>query len=149
MTERPRIAGILETAVYVDDLAAAHAFYGGVLGLTRMLEGDRLMAYDVAPAQVLLVFLRGGTLEDMSTPGGVIPGHNSVGHSHFAFAIRPEDVSAWRAHLEGAGIEIISEVTWPAGGTSLYFNDPDGNVLEVGSPPNWPNFSEVSGQERS
>nr|WP_248304777.1 hypothetical protein [Breoghania sp. L-A4] len=45
--------------------------------------------------------------------------------------------------MTASGVPITSEVTWPAGGISLYLNDPDGNVLELGAPPNWPNFTEL------
>lgn len=136
----PPLDGILETAVYVDDMAVAHAFYNGTLGLKRMVAGDRLYAYDAGPAQTLLVFHRGHTGEDVPTGGGVVPGHDTSGPSHFAFRISKEQLDPWRAYLKEAGVEIISEVTWPAGGTSLYFRDPDGNVLELAAAPLWPNF---------
>ncbi|POF31506.1 VOC family protein [Roseibium marinum] len=136
----PQIDGILETAVYVDDMEAAHGFYSGVLGLERMVAGERLYAYDAGPAQTLLVFHRGHTGEDVETEGGTVPGHDTTGHSHFAFRISGEQVQPWRDYLTENGIDIISEVTWPAGGTSLYFNDPDGNVLELAAAPLWPNF---------
>lgn len=141
MKKPPAIGGILETAVYVDDLEAAHDFYSGLLGLSRMVAGDRLYAYDAAPGETLLVFKRGATGEDVETPGGVVPGHHSDGPSHFAFKIATRDLDPWRRHLLQAGIAIISEVAWPAGGTSLYFRDPDGNVLELAAPPLWPNFA--------
>jgi catechol 2,3-dioxygenase-like lactoylglutathione lyase family enzyme len=137
----PPLGGILETAVYVDDLAAAHAFYGGLLGLKRMVAGDRLYAYEAGPAQTLLVFHRGHTAEDVETDGGVVPGHDSVGPSHFAFRIKGDQVDPWRRYLGEKNVEIISEVRWPAGGLSLYFRDPDGNVLELASAPLWPNFT--------
>lgn len=142
MQQPPRIDGILETSVYVDDMERAHDFYGGLLGLERMLGTDRLAAYNVAPAEVLLVFKRGATHEDSATPGGVVPGHHSEGPAHFAFKIARTQIDAWRRYLQRQNVQITSEVTWPAGGTSLYFNDPDGNVLELGAPANWPNFKE-------
>ncbi|WP_417694541.1 VOC family protein [Roseibium sp.] len=141
MSHAPAISGILETAVYVDDMEAAHGFYAGVLGLERMVGGDRLSAYDAGPAQTLLVFLRGATAEDVPTPGGVVPGHHAQGPAHFAFHIVGADYEPWRNYLGSQGIEIISEVTWPQGGKSLYFNDTDGNVLELASPPLWSNFT--------
>ena len=139
---RPTIGGILETAVYVDDMARAHAFYSDILGLKRMVAGDRLYAYDAGPAQTLLVFHRGHTGKDIPTKGGVVPGHHSEGPSHFAFRINTDQLEPWRAYLKASGIAIISEVVWPAGGTSLYFHDPDGNVLELAAPPLWPNFTD-------
>jgi hypothetical protein len=33
--------------------------------------------------------------------------------------------------IRGKGIEIIDEITWPGGKKSFYFNDPEGNVLEI------------------
>ena len=136
----PAIDGILETAVYVDDMEQAHEFYSGVLGLKRMVSGDRLSAYDAGPAQTLLIFHRGHTDEDVETKGGVVPGHGTNGPSHFAFRISAAALEAWRSYLAEVGVDVISEVVWPAGGTSLYFKDPDGNIVELASAPLWPNF---------
>ena len=136
----PPIAGVLETAVYVEDLARAHAFYGGILGLERVLDTPRMLTYAVASAQVLLVFRRGVTRDDAASPGGTVPGHHSEGPAHFAFAIAAADYGGWKAHLAREGVAILSEVEWPKGGRSLYFNDPDGNVLEMATPGLWPNY---------
>ncbi|MGH6925451.1 MAG: VOC family protein [Propylenella sp.] len=136
----PPIRGVLETAIYVDDLHRAHAFYGGVLGLERVLNTPRMLTYAVTPGQVLLVFKRGMTKEDSKSAGGMVPGHHSEGPAHFAFAIGAEDYEVWKAHLTAAGIAIRSEVAWSPGGKSLYFDDPDGNVVEMATPGLWPNY---------
>jgi catechol 2,3-dioxygenase-like lactoylglutathione lyase family enzyme len=136
----PPLDGVLETAVYSDDLERAHGFYGGVLGLKRVLNTPRMLTYEVAPAQVLLVFRRGTTAEDSKTSGGMVPGHHSEGPAHFAFAIDAERYDAWKAHLEASGVAIRSEVTWSRGGRSLYFDDPDGNVVELATPGLWPSY---------
>jgi catechol 2,3-dioxygenase-like lactoylglutathione lyase family enzyme len=140
MSARPPLRGILETAMFSDDLARAHAFYGGVFGLQCVLDTPRMLTYAVAPRQVLLVFKRGATREDSVTPEGVIPGHHTEGPAHFAFAIEVADYSAWKAYLEAEGVPIRSEMNWARGGKSLYFDDPDGNVLELATPGLWPNY---------
>jgi hypothetical protein len=42
-------------------------------------------------------------------------------------------------HLQARDVTITSEVDWGERGRSLYFNDPDGNVLELATPGLWPN----------
>lgn len=136
----PPIDGILETAIYVDDMARATAFYEQVLGFVPMLRQDRLTAFDTGQSGVLLVFRRGASVDDIKTRGGIIPGHDGEGPLHLAFKIPPGELDAWRGHLADHGIPIYSEVVWPAGGTSLYFHDPDGHVVELATPGLWANY---------
>ena len=139
---RPRIAGLLETALYVDDMARSAAFFRDVLGLRAMFESERLTAFDAGHGGVLLVFARGLSTEDVAAKGGTIPGHDGHGPLHMAFAIAGDSYDAWRAHLTASDVTITSEVRWPAGGRSLYFNDPDGHVLELATPGLWANDGE-------
>jgi catechol 2,3-dioxygenase-like lactoylglutathione lyase family enzyme len=136
----PQISGLLETALYVDDMARACAFFEGILGLQPMVSGERLTAFDAGAKGVLLVFKRGETAEDVPIKGGIIPGHDGAGPLHMAFAIPAESYEEWRRHLLRSGVAIRSEVRWPAGGRSLYFSDPDGHVLELATPGLWPNY---------
>jgi catechol 2,3-dioxygenase-like lactoylglutathione lyase family enzyme len=136
----PRITGLLETALYVEDLARAKAFYAEDLQLAVMLDTPRLVALDAGSHGVLLLFRHGASRDDMPTHGGVVPGHDGAGPIHMAFAIAAEDYEPWRAHLAGCGIALRSEVRWPAGGRSLYFDDPDGHVIELATPGLWPNY---------
>ena len=39
-----KINGILESAIYVDDLERARAFYGGLIGLRSMHDDQRIQA---------------------------------------------------------------------------------------------------------
>ena len=135
----PKIKGVLETPVYVDDMAEAKAFYAGILGLDVMIESSRICAYDVAPGQVLLTFLRGVCDEDALVNGDVVPGHRMDGVGHFAFRIDADTIDAWIAHLGHHKIALDSRVRWPAGGESLYFRDPFSNVVELGTAGIWPN----------
>src|SRR5438309_1530765 len=61
MAHAPPLAGVLETALYVDDMARACAFYEGAMGLSPMFADERLTAYPVGGRSALLVFLRGST----------------------------------------------------------------------------------------
>lgn len=133
-----KVGGILETPLYVADIERAARFYEEVLGLQRMSTGNRLIPLDAGGGTVLLIFRRGATTTGSTFPGGWIPPHDGGGRAHFAFAIETEDLDAWREHLERTGIEIESEVTWPRGGTSLYFRDPDGHSVELAAPGVWP-----------
>ncbi|HSI42468.1 MAG TPA: VOC family protein [Xanthobacteraceae bacterium] len=136
----PPISGVLETGLYVDDIARARAFYEGVLGLMPMVADARFCAYDAGPASVLLLFARGATLEPVAMPGGVIPPHDGHGPLHYALAIPAGSLEAWQAHLERAGVAIESRVDWRGGGTSLYFRDPDGHLVELATPGLWRNY---------
>jgi|SRR5580692_47039 catechol 2,3-dioxygenase-like lactoylglutathione lyase family enzyme len=133
----PRIHGVVETCIYSSDLPRSARFYGGQLGL-RLLESlDRLCAFAAGDHQVLLIFLQGGSVESVQMPGGLIPPHDGSGQSHFAFAVPKEDFPAWKNHIIAMGIVIESEVNWPAGGKSLYFRDPDENLVELATPGIW------------
>lgn len=135
----PRIDGVLETALYVDDMARAARFYDQVLGLPRLLSTSRLTVFDAGAGSVLLLFAKGMTEADSQTQGGVVPGHYGSGRLHFALAIAEEAYDPWRAYLVAQGVTIRSEVAWPRGARSLYFDDPDGHVVELATPGLWPN----------
>jgi catechol 2,3-dioxygenase-like lactoylglutathione lyase family enzyme len=136
----PRLGGVLETALYVDNLNRSSDFFAGVLGLVAMFRSDRLVAFDAGRNTVLLLFARGASREDMTGAGGTIPGHDGAGPLHMAFAIAADTYSEWRTRLLDQGVPIRSEVQWPAGGRSLYFEDPDGHVLELATPGLWKNY---------
>jgi catechol 2,3-dioxygenase-like lactoylglutathione lyase family enzyme len=133
----PKLNSVLETALYVDDLARARAFYEGDLGLPLLFDNQRMCAFDIGGASVLLLFLRGASADDMPTPGGTIPGHDGQGPLHIGFAISAEELAAWEERLRERRIPITSRVTWSRGGTSVYFHDPDGHLLELATPGLW------------
>ena len=134
------LRGILETAVYVEDLERSREFYAALFGFSLMVSDDRFCAFDVAGRDVLLLFRKGGTPEPVPTPGGLIPAHDGDGRLHLAFAVDQGDLDGWEARLRERGIEVESRVQWPAGGRSLYFRDPDGHLLELATPGLWGNY---------
>ena len=134
----PTLNGIIETALYVEDTDRASKFYEDILGLRRIAsEEDRLRAYSVADRDVLLLFKRGATAQPIRIPAGLTPPHDGSGQNHFALAISANELAAWEKHLAAHSIEIESRAHWPLGGASVYFRDPDGNLVEFATPGMW------------
>jgi catechol 2,3-dioxygenase-like lactoylglutathione lyase family enzyme len=127
-----RAREILETALYVDDLAAADRFYTEVLGLERIARVAGRHVFFRCGGRVLLLFRAEST-----RAGGMVPAHGAEGAGHVAFAATEEELPAWRAHLGSRGVEVEQEQSWPGGGRSLYFRDPAGNSLELATALVW------------
>lgn len=136
----PRIDKVLETSLYVADLARSVRFYEAVLGLTPMFDDGRLAALDTGSGQVLLLFRRGASEAPSPVPGGIIPPHGGDGHLHLAFAIAADSLDAWRAQLARHRVTIEGTVLPERGGTSVYFRDPDGHLIELATPGLWPTY---------
>ena len=137
MSKIPRIEGVFETCLYVNDLESSLKFYKKIFGFETLFEDQRAVALNVHGRHVLLLFKQGGSLKPMALPGGTIPSHDASGEIHFALAVEKEDLRTWRVWLQENHIEIESEVTWPLGGTSLYFRDPDRHLVELLTPGVW------------
>jgi catechol 2,3-dioxygenase-like lactoylglutathione lyase family enzyme len=133
----PKLDGVLETALYTDDMARAKAFYEGVLELHPIFSDSRLTAYGVAAGSVLLIFKRGAATATVTMPGGTIPGHDGAGPLHVAFAIGAQELVTWEKHLAARGLAVEGETKWSRGGRSIYFRDPDGHLLELATPGLW------------
>ena len=134
----PPLSGLLETCLYVDDMARSKAFYAALLGIEPLFEEERICVFRLPDGTVLILFARGSTLEPVTTPDGTIPPHDGQGPIHFALGIPPGSVDEWRRHLEACGVAVESEVQWSRGrGHSLYFRDPDGHAAELATRELW------------
>ena len=128
--------------MYVADRARSQAFYETVLGCRVLLDdGNRLTGMAVGDSkQVLLLFTAGKSTEGEQTPTGFIPPHDGRGPVHLAFAIAAESLDEWTAHLGAHGVVVESTVYPERGGTSVYFRDPDNNLVELATPGIWPTY---------
>ena len=133
----PTIQRILETGLYVEDLERSVEFYRDALGLEVVGASPRLAAIHGGAATVLLLMVRGAMTEGGESPGGWLPPHDAEGRQHVAFAIAAADLPSWELRLRDGGVPIESRVRWERGGTSLYFRDPDGHLLELATPGVW------------
>ena len=131
------IEGILETALYVDDLDAAEAFYGGILGFEKIRRGgNRHVFYRCGPG-ILLIFNGVETLKPVADGSLAVPEHGTTGPGHACFRIPGPALDFWVKKLEEAGIAIEADFRWPNGARSIYFRDPAGNSLECAEPGLW------------
>lgn len=137
---RPAVNGILESALYVEDMDRSVGFYETVFGFRSLFRDHRICAMSVANKQVFLIFKKGASDKPARTPGGIVPGSDGSGHLHMAFSIALPQLDEWRTWLEENGVEIESTVRWNRGGTSLYFRDPDDHVIELVTPGTWEIF---------
>ena len=127
----PPSDGILESSLYVRDVAASARFYGRIFGFPVISDfGERGCALQAGERQVLLLFQKGGSL-------GIPSPHDGEGELHIAFAIPASEVTRWEAWLAENGIPVEEKRSWDGGGQSLYFRDPDRHLLEIASPGVW------------
>jgi catechol 2,3-dioxygenase-like lactoylglutathione lyase family enzyme len=130
-----QVEQILETCLYADDLEATEQFYNRVLGLQVFSRVKGRHVFFRCGPGVFLLFNPTRT----SKPEGEIPVpvHGARGPGHVSFAIRPDDIPAWREQLRQHQVPIEAEIDWPSGGYSLYFRDPASNSVELATPQTW------------
>ncbi|MGY6707303.1 MAG: VOC family protein [Rhizobiaceae bacterium] len=131
-------SGILESALYAEDLDAVEAFYRDVLGLERISRvGDRHVFFRCGDG-VLLIFNPTETVKPPSPDAKLpVPPHGMRGQGHVCFRADEDEIDDWKARLAKHGVDIESEFEWPKGGRSIYFRDPAGNSIEFANPKIW------------
>ncbi|MCR6642194.1 MAG: VOC family protein [Sporocytophaga sp.] len=123
---------IKETCLYVKDLEKSKAFYNGLLGLPIIGYHKDRHLFLRAGNSVLLCFLPEITKHDKE-----LPPHYAYGKIHVAFEVPEEDYELWKMMMYEKGINITYEKEWNQNIKSFYFEDPDGNVLEIIPPGLW------------
>lgn len=117
---------IKETCLYLHNLEQAKKFYHETLELPLIsyLPGKHIFLK--AGTSVLLCF----NPEDSKLKKSP-PAHFGGGKQHFAFEVSDQNYEKAKEWVLKKGIPITDEVTWDSGVKSFYFEDPEGNVLEI------------------
>lgn len=135
---RPKVTGTLEAALYAGDLAAAEAFYGGIIGLEPMGRIEGRHVFFRVGQSVLLIFNPAATCRPPAPDARLpIPTHGATGPGHYCFAVSQADLAGWRRYLLSTGLTIEADVIWPNGARSFYLRDPAGNSIEFAEPGLW------------
>jgi len=90
----PSVSGILETALYVDNLQRSVEFYADLFGFRVLDTSPRMSVLQVADQQLLLLMKKGASVTPRITPRGTRPGTDATGQQHLAFAIDMSDLEA-------------------------------------------------------
>jgi len=124
------IESVVETSLYVTDMARSVRFYSKVLGFEPIDADERITAMSVGGHQVLLLCKRGAS-KNWPAP------HDGEGELHVAFSIGSEQFQGWERRLAEHGVNIEHRRAWPRGGQSIYFRDPDRHLVELATPGVW------------
>lgn len=120
----------------VRDLPRSIAFYQSVLGceVVRQREHLGLVHLRAGASMIDLVGVDGA----LGARGGDAPGEGARNVDHLCLRVEPFDEAGIVAHLHRHGLAPLgaAEVNFGAegDGLSLYFADPDGNVIELKGP---------------
>jgi catechol 2,3-dioxygenase-like lactoylglutathione lyase family enzyme len=121
-----KFTSIKETCLYVKDLEKAKHFYQEKLNLPIISYIPDKHIFFRAGNSVLLCF----NPEDSKLKNSP-PAHYAIGKQHFAFEVSEDDYFKTKSDIKQKGIAIIDEIIWGNGKESFYFNDFEGNVLEI------------------
>ncbi|MCP4182274.1 MAG: glyoxalase/bleomycin resistance/extradiol dioxygenase family protein [Hyphomicrobiales bacterium] len=136
-TEILPLAGVLETAIYADDLEQAKAFYGGLPSLEGVRAKENCNVFYSCGATVVLIFDPVITKLQTLDARLPVPPRRTIGTSHICFSAPGNQIDKRKTLLQKSDIQIESEITWHNGARSVYFRDPAGNSLEFAQPRLW------------
>lgn len=120
-----KIRNIDYTVIFARDWAAMRRFYEDVMQFPIYNElSPRWIEYRIG-ACLLTLTEHGRRWTDAPTPAGALS-------LQLAFRVAPAEVDECAAALEAAGVKIVSPPTDQVfGHRTVFFRDPDGNVLEI------------------
>ncbi len=144
-----QVNSIYHTGFAVRDLERSLEFYTGTLGMSierGPAESDspwlaQVVGYDSVRIKMAYVGVGDGHsielleyIEPFGTPQPGLYDRNRPGSAHAAMVV--DDVSAWRERLESSRIKVfgpreVRDLEYPWARLAIYFQDPDGNWLEM------------------
>ena len=140
MPVRPPLSGVLETVLYFVSEDETKRFYTEVMGMRLIGEAKGRHIFFRAGRSVFLLFNPYATNQP-----DTLPPHGATGDGHVCFLVPGSSYQQWKEYLPAQGVEILREVSWPMGkpadeadGSSIYFRDPSGNLLEIANADFWP-----------
>lgn len=128
---------ILEASLYVDDLDRAEQFYGGLLGLEKIIRLDGRHVFFRCGRAVLLTFIAEASREPPGPDALPVPPHGADGPGHACFAVQADQIDPLLDRLGAHGVAVESDFRWPHGPRSVYVRDPFGNSIEFAEPNLW------------
>jgi extradiol dioxygenase family protein len=131
MLDSPAIRPAFHLAIPVDDLDAAAAFYGGVLGLPRGRSSGAWIDWNLAGHQVVTHLVADSARDRASNP---VDGHD-VPVPHFGLVLGIPDFHRLAGRLQAAGTTFAIEPYVRFEGEvgeqwTMFFYDPAGNAVE-------------------
>ncbi len=116
--------GIRHVALRVRDLRRSTDFYTRVLGFKVEWQPDKDNVYLTSGSDNLALH------QAVAAPQ--IP-EGAIGLDHFGFIVaEPDEVDRWAGFLAEKGVELVQKPkTHRDGARSIYFKDPDGNLIQL------------------
>ena len=119
-------------AIPVDDLQAAEAFYGGVLGCPTGRRSDRWIDWDLHGHQLVTHVVDGHPGAGSTNP---VDGHD-VPVPHFGLLLDVDGFHVLADRIRDAGVAFVIDpylrfAGQPGEQWTMFFHDPAGNAIEV------------------
>jgi len=116
--------GLRHVALRVRNVQRSLDFYRRLLGMRIDWRPDPENAYLTTGSDNLALH---------EVPEGTVADGNALGLDHIGFLVsRPEHVDQWAERLEAGGVELTQKPkTHRDGARSIYFRDPDGNLVQI------------------
>jgi catechol 2,3-dioxygenase-like lactoylglutathione lyase family enzyme len=126
-----RISALDHIVLNVEDVERSLEFYSGRLGLAA----ERVEAWRLGELPFPSVRVNDGTLIDLVKATSAAGTANTPNLAHFCLVTEGEDLSEISSQLTGAGLSIEQGPAIRSGARgdalSIYFRDPDRNLIEV------------------